>query len=351
MKGNSMDNLPKGIRQRGGKFFVDVSVQGQRKTATVATLVDAHAKRAELLDALQTGKDIAKGRSNSAEWTLTQALDKVLSLPQPEGWRGSSYVKQATLNVGDLMSFMGPDVKLGAISRDRIDAWLSTCEAKGNSDSTINRKVSSLSKILKVAVAYGGLDTLPKMPQQRRERVSRIRFITAVEETDLLAYFAATGDHQMMDAVGVLIDTGMRRGELLNLRPQDVDLTNGIMMIYGTEGKGTKNGKIRSVPMTKRVKGIMEGRTTGKLCFDLSESHMRHSWDRAKAHMDLTDDRAFVLHVCRHTCASRLVKAGVSLPVVQQWLGHSNINTTMRYAHLFPQDLMNAARALEGEQE
>jgi integrase len=342
----------KGIRERGDKWFVDVSRKGKRLTATVDTFEEAVAKRAELQIALETGQEIKQTRANAATWTLEQGLTAVLSVPKPEGWRGISYEKQATLNVEDAMKFMGPDIKLDKITRDLIDAWLHSCEAKGNSDSTINRKVSALSKVLKMAVDRGGLAALPKMPRQRKERVGRIRFISDAEEAAMAKWCQYTCEtDDFWDALCVLIDTGMRRGELLNLRPVDVDLKTGVIMVYGTEGKGTKNGSIRSVPMTKRVKRVMERQTntTSAVVFDLSESYLRHTWDAMRAYLNLSDDKDFVLHVCRHTCASRLVKAGVSLPVVQTWMGHSNIQTTMRYAHLFPQDLMNAAKALEGD--
>lgn len=344
-----MGNI-KGIRQRGSKWFVDVTYDGKRKTATVGSFEEAVVMRRDLLDRMQAGLDTRTSRANGVSWTLQQALDKVLSMPKPEGWRGCSYEPQATLNVQDAITFMGPDIKLDRIDRGLIDAWVLTCEAKGNSDSTINRKVSALSKVLKTAVNHDGLAELPAMPKQRRERVGRIRYFTNSEETQMAAWCKATGQDEFWDVICVLIDTGMRRGELLNLRPADVDLKTGVMMVYGTEGQGTKNGKIRSVPMTKRVRAVMGRHLTGAPCFDVSESQLRHSWDRMKEHMGLTADANFVLHTCRHTCASRLVKAGVSLPVVQAWLGHSDIKTTMRYAHLFPADLMNAAKALEGDQ-
>jgi site-specific recombinase XerD len=53
------------------------------------------------------------------------------------------------------------------------------------------------------------------------------------------------------------------------------------------------------------------------------------------------------LHTLRHTCASRLVQAGVDLYVVQKWLGHSTIVTTERYAHLSVENLEGAVSALE----
>jgi integrase len=339
--------LPRGIRERSGKFFVDVTVKGQRKTATCDSLAEAVETKAHLKEALEAGKEVNTRRSNAVSWTLQQAADKTLSLPKPRGWKGTSYEKQAALNIKDAIKFFGPDRQLATLTLQEVDNWLDDCERRGNSSSTCNRKLSALSKVTKVALAYDGLEAPLKLPLQRVEPVGRIRQISAQEEEQLLAYLRTLGKDEMADAVAVLIDTGMRRGELLQVRPTDVSHETGVIMVYGVEGKGTKNGKFRSVPMTKRVAEIMSKRTLGKTCFDLSVSEMRHSWDAARAHLGLTEDKDFTLHVCRHTTASRLVQKGVSVPVVKDWLGHSHISTTMRYAHLYPRDLMNAVKALE----
>ena len=55
----------------------------------------------------------------------------------------------------------------------------------------------------------------------------------------------------------------------------------------------------------------------------------------------------FILHALRQTCASRLVNAGIDLYVIKEWLGHSSIQVTERYAHLAPQKLAHAALKLE----
>lgn len=339
--------LPRGLRMRGSKYFVDVTVNGKRKTGTRDTLAQALELKAELTAALETGKEVRQLRSNFTGWTLQQALDKTLSLPKPAGWRGISYEKQATLNAMDALKFFGPDRQLGSLSLEEIDAWLHDCELRGNADSTINRKRSALSKIADVAFKYKGLALRLELPPQRREPVGRIRQISAAEEAAMLLFFETIERRDMAEFVAVLIDTGMRRGELRNVRPTDVHLKTGVVMVYGNEGRGTKNGKVRSVPMTKRVAAILRERLAGRACFDLGESELRHTWDRARSHLGLSDDKDFTLHVCRHTCASRLVAGGVSLAIVQQWLGHERIETTMRYAHLYPQDLMNAVKALE----
>ena len=59
------------------------------------------------------------------------------------------------------------------------------------------------------------------------------------------------------------------------------------------------------------------------------------------------DDESFTPHILRHTCASRLVQAGVNLQTVCEWLGHSSIDMTMRYAHLAPDHLQDALSVLE----
>jgi integrase len=312
-------------------------------------LDEAKDTRAELLEELTTGKvGRSKHRANATTWTLKQALDKTLSIPKPDGWRGCAYEKQATLNAQSALDWFGPNRSLDAISLDEVDKWLADCEAKGNSDSTINRKRSALSKIAGVAHKYGHLEVPLKLPRQRKEPVGRIRQISKDEEQHLLQCLLSLYGQPMCDFVTILIDTGMRRGELLNLRPTDVNHTTGVLMVYGTEGKGTKNGKIRSIPMTSRVRLILsDDYKRGLTCFSFKESEIRHAWDRVKGLMGLAEDDQFTLHVCRHTCASRLVQGGVSLAVVKEWLGHSNIQTTMRYAHLYPQDLMRAVAALE----
>ena len=346
-----MKKLPKGIRMRGAKYQVDVTVNGKRKTATVDTLAAAVAKQEAMREGLVLGKAgaVDTRRSNARTWTLREALEKTRSIPAREGWRGAAYEKQATLNIEDAIQFMGEEIPLDMISRDLIDAWCHSCEAKGNSDSTINRKISSLSKVLRVAVSYGGLGAMPPMPKQRKEPVGRIRQLSKDEEDKLLLTIHMLGYRDVADAVVVLIDTGMRCSELWNVRDADVDMKGKVMLVYGVEGKGTKNGTYRSVPMTSRVHEILSSRMGKGQPFPYSNSWLRHPWDRARSIMGLTDDKNFSPHVLRHTCCSRLVRAGTPLPVVQKWMGHKNIQTTMRYSHMMPTDLMDAVKALEGE--
>jgi site-specific recombinase XerD len=63
--------------------------------------------------------------------------------------------------------------------------------------------------------------------------------------------------------------------------------------------------------------------------------------------MNKENDPGFIRYITRHTCASRLVQNGADLAIVKQWMGHTSITTTMRYAHLAPKHVEAAVQYLE----
>ena len=157
--------------------------------------------------------------------------------------------------------------------------------------------------------------------------------------------FWGKDDHA--DVVSVLIDTGMRPNEVYAMQPRDVELKACSISIWEN-----KTDHPRTVYMTRRVERIVKARMgvvttpTGRL-FPHDNVWLRTVWDRARAHLKMAGDPNFVPYVCRHTCASRMIQRGVALPVVMRWLGHKSIQMTMRYAHLAPDNLREAASVLE----
>lgn len=112
----------------------------------------------------------------------------------------------------------------------------------------------------------------------------------------------------------------------------------------------TKADEPRTIPITPPVREALEfSRAQSNITpFVIPEDSLRTHWDRCRGALGYEDDRQYVMHMLRHTCASRLVQAGVDLTRVKTWLGHKNIQTTLRYAHLAPGDLDVAAIALAG---
>ena len=79
------------------------------------------------------------------------------------------------------------------------------------------------------------------------------------------------------------------------------------------------------------------------------KDHQVKAWKNpVRIHLD-RNDQDFVPHICRHTCASRLVQKGVPLTVVMKWMGHKSMQTTLRYAHLCDKNLEQARDILQSK--
>jgi len=106
--------------------------------------------------------------------------------------------------------------------------------------------------------------------------------------------------------------------------------------------------------MTSRVQAVLKARCQMKLdapaFADLDKQSVRYRWDRMTQQIGMAGDDDFVPHILRHTTASRLIQRGIALKVVQEWLGHRTITTTMRYAHLAPANLFAAVSVLNQQQ-
>ena len=224
-----------------------------------------------------------------------------------------------------------------ALVLEAIEEW----EDEGNTGSTVNRKVSHISKMLSTAVEQDLLGVAPKLPR-RKPGKHRIRWMSEQEELKVLNACTTLGLDDLREFIVVAIDTGFRRSELLGLVSND--FVNGMVMLHAGS---TKSDKARAVPATRRVTEILTRRSTSRKLFDINFHTLRARWLVLKAHVGMEDDSQFCVHMLRHTCASRMVQRGVNLAVVQQWMGHSNITTTLRYAHLAPDSLAIGREALE----
>jgi integrase len=146
-------------------------------------------------------------------------------------------------------------------------------------------------------------------------------------------------DH-LKPMVILAINTGLRRGELFSLTWQDVNLTNNDITVTGST---TKTGTTRHIPLnTEALKALSKWKrqannetglvftSKGNKRFD----NVRKSWGKLLKDAKIVN---FRWHDLRHHFASKLVMAGVDLNTVRELLGHTDINMTLRYAHLAPE--------------
>ena len=147
----------------------------------------------------------------------------------------------------------------------------------------------------------------------------------------------------------VLLDTGLRLTEGLTLEVRDIGETR-----LTVRAENSKNGKARTVPLSKDAKAVLERRMvvegsapTDKPFRGMTKWSALKRMSAAKEALELghTD---LGWHTLRHTCATRLLSAGANLMTVKTWLGHHDIKTTQRYLH-YVEGAMEEALTLRTE--
>lgn len=330
------------IYERGKRFMVSIGSGSNRYRETFNTRNEAELAELEALTRLKaSGSPLKPSTSHEKRRgdgkTLADAHDLTWRLywSQQKGQDTHRIFCKAVFREIPEQTLL-TDITF-EMALEAVEAW----EEEGNGGTTVNHKISHLSKMLTTAVEQGWLQAVPRLPR-RKPGKHRVRWMNENEELKALNLCRNLGLDQLHDLICVAIDTGFRRSELLGLVPND--FVNGMVHLHAGQ---TKSDKARAVPATQRVQEILTRRSNSRTIFDYTFHKLRREWMDLKTAMGLEDDPQFIVHMLRHTCASRLVQRGVDLPVVQAWMGHSNIQTTMRYAHLAPNSLLKAREALE----
>lgn len=331
------------VAPRGAGFEVYVRApDGRRWRLQAKTEKQGEAMEAEIRSAVAAGREPDMATVRAISETGKKTLRQVANIVRANRWSGTKNETNTMLNLGIVLDIIGPDRAIGTIRQEDIDSLVLTLRKKGNSDPTINRKLSPLKIVLEEAAkpTRRWLEICPEIPYFK-EKTGRVRFLTDAEEIRLDRTTIACGVAEYAGLWTFLIDTGARVSEALNLKWPDIV---GSRVTFWE----TKNGDPRSVPLTKRLRALLdacEGEGRGPFPFDYQQ--VRHAWDRIRSHLGFTNDHEWVIHALRHTCASRLVQRGVALPVIMKWMGHKTLQVTMRYAHLAPNSLDQALVALE----
>jgi len=237
------------------------------------------------------------------------------------------------------------DLPVNKITRPMVNKMMDILKAEHkNSNAVVNQKMGYLRVVLQEMEEDGYIEMI-KFPKPRPTKNSKVHYLTKDMEIELLDYLLINEYREAKNIVECLIDLGCRVNELLGLEKRFVDFDNNQINF-----NDRKNDQAVAVPMTNRVKDILSYHCYDLKDFDkvfsLNYSELNAIWQKARKDLGYADKKFYTIHLCRHTCASRLVQRGVPILLVKDWLGHEDIENTMIYAHLAPKALHSVVEVL-----
>ncbi len=161
------------------------------------------------------------------------------------------------------------------------------------------------------------------------------------DEANRLA--AACTSHEEKLIIWTLLDTGLRVSELSSLSKHHIDWQAHRLTIYGKGGPYGSKSKRRIIPLSDRIRPLIEGHFALHEQFGKSPRTIQRLIKRVANRAEIA--RTVTPHVCRHTFSVAAVQKGISLPALQRLLGHDRLTTTEIYLNLSPEDVIREFRA------
>jgi integrase len=267
-------------------------------------------------------------------------------------------LKNARVFMNVFQRYVSIDIKASEFDQRELHRYREVRLREDKKDSSIREHMLILSS------AWGRVNdkiynipelSLPRFAMQQQ----KTDYLSEVDEDRLLGYLlnrkphaAGTGDwqHEVHDVIVMLLDTGARHNEVARLEWKAVDLARKTIELW--------RGKTRTasyVYMTDRVHRVLRRRAETKRheqwVFTNRErtSHRSHNTTYLNETMKAAGV-PYTVHTLRHTLATKMLKAGMTLNDVRVLLGHSSIQTTLRYGHLEASDASPKAVAILNEQ-
>ena len=215
-----------------------------------------------------------------------------------------------------------------------------------------NRVGEALRKAFSLAIEWGWRDDNPASGFYRRLENPRERFLTKDEIDRLANALDHDEDQRAADIIRICMLTGARVGEVRQSRFEQFNLD---LLIWTKPASTTKQRRMHRVPISENVAAIVRQRqlvvpNSSPWVFpgDVAGQpviEIRRFWKRIQREAQIEDVR---IHDLRHTFASLLVSGGAYLEMIGKLLGHTQLQTTQRYAHLLDAPLREGVNAVAG---
>ncbi|MGB3479915.1 MAG: tyrosine-type recombinase/integrase [bacterium] len=329
------------VFRRDNKWCIGYSLNGRWVRKTIGT-----SKKLAVLAEKKINLDIAKGEYlgiiEAKKLLFEELCEEYLQFSKANKTTQSHRRDQTSIK-NMLSAFKGKLIT--RISAHALEQYMNKRREKVT-PATVNRELSCIKHMFNKAVQWGYLANSPlRTVKKYKEPPGRVRYLSENESVKLLRQCA---DH-LKPIVMMALNTGMRKGEILNLEWADIDMHNRTITL-----RKTKNNELRILPVNNilyRTLRLMGQQFGNQYVFSNGDCKpYRDIKVGFMAALRRAGIRDFRFHDLRHTFASRLVMAGVDIRTVQVLLGHKDIKVTMRYSHLSDQNLRKAVDKLSSSE-
>ena len=330
------------ITARGDKWQAKIRRNGYPdKSKTFAKYADAEAWGRVQESEMDRG--VWRDRTSADSTTFYQLLDRYLKdvVPSKRG-AGVEELRIKTMMKDEVTLF-----KLSALSPIVLSEWRDRRLSGGCAGATVRRELDIISAVFnwgrrELMIAMENPVSIIRRPPPSAARTRRFE---EGEEEKLMAaledhpsdgdkkYREGTRNPWIKPMVLIAIETAMRRGELLSLKWENVNLKKRTAFL-----QLTKNGESRTVPLSSRAIALLEAlpRSIGGKVFPITAAALKKAWERAG---DRTGIEDFRFHDLRHEATSRLAEKLPNLIELAAVTGHKDLKMLKRYYHPRAEDL------------
>jgi len=325
-----------GLYLKNDNWYIDYYVHGRRKREKIGTskvLAENVLRKRQVEIAENRYLDIRREHKIRFE-ELAQTYLELYSKPNKKSYHSDC----------DLIKTLGKHFNgkyLYEITPILVEKFKSE-RIKEVSPATVNRALACLKCMFNRAIDWGKIDTNPIIKVKLfRENNKRLRYL---EKEEIVKLLARCNNH-LKPIIIVALNTGMRKGEILNLKWHDIDFGRGIIYLLNT-----KNGEKREIPMNEQAKtAIIRVRKHPDSPYIFCNKEGKPYGDIKKTFLTALKKSGIInfrFHDLRHTFASHLVMSGVDLNTVRELMGHKSLEMTLRYSHLSPDHKKRAVDVL-----
>jgi integrase len=318
-----------GIFKRGDSWYLDYYVGSRRVREKAGSAKGAASRALSVREAeIALGKFNLQPRANIPTFAIfAERYESVVSVHKRGRAVERYYIQMFVAVFGNK--------KISEITTEEVEGFKSY-RSRHVKPATVNRELTLLKHMFTKAVEWKRLLANPLRGVRSLNVPARVeRILELGEEIRLLAACDCVRSRLLRPVVILALNTGMRRGELLSLRWEQIDLIQRSIRVLN----GKTNSSERSIPMNSTVFDLVSDLARNKksnLVFPSNRKIGERFLDLKKGFkraVQLAGLRKIRFHDLRHTFATRLIQSRADIITVQHLLGHAKISMTARYAH------------------